>query len=99
MAQSMAWSSAPATGERMGKPDYELISHLRAKEKNGEDSFMAVGRYETDFPVKLAACADAAAAEALLGDWLEHRVAALARVQQEFRDAWKAAAASAEAAP
>ncbi len=101
MAQLMAWSSAPATGKRMGKPDYDLINGLRAREKNGEDAFMAVGRYETDFPVKLAACADAAAAEALLGDWLDLRVAALVRVQQEFRDAWKASAASAsaEAAP
>ena len=99
MAQSMARSSAPATGERMGKPDYDLINRLRAREKNGEETFMAVGRYETDFPVKLAACADAAAAEALLGDWLGHRVAALARVQQEFRDAWKASAAAAEATP
>ncbi len=96
----MARSSAPATGERMGKPDYDLITRLRAREKNGEDSFLAVGRYEADFPVKLAACADAAAAELLLGQWLDHRVAALARVQQEFRETWTAAeTASAEAVP
>ncbi len=89
MVQPMVLSSLPSTGGHTGRPDYDLISRLRSIAKNGKDSLVAVEKYETEFPVKLAVCVDEAAAEALLGEWLDHRVAALELVQGEFRKAWK----------
>lgn len=77
-----------------GRTDYDLVSHLRAIRTDGDEAMFAVERYDPDFSLKLAASSGADAAEKLLAEWLERRIAMLKRTQTELRRVWSEAKAN-----
>ena len=83
-------STLPA-GQQVGKPDYDLVAHLRTMRVNGDEAMTAVEQYDPHFSIKLSACMMADDAEALLAAWFERRVSVLLRTQEELRHAWQSA--------
>lgn len=71
------------------KPEYQLIDHLRIARANGDEAMTAAEQYDPDFSIKLSNCTSDEAAEALLADWLDRRVAVLKHTQDALREAWR----------
>ncbi len=84
-------ASALPGGTHPGKLDYDLVAHLRAVREDGDEAMIAAEEYDPNFSLKLSECTDDAAAEALLGAWLERRAAVLRRTQDELRRTWREA--------
>lgn len=72
-----------------GKPNYDLIAHLRSIRAGGDEAMAAVETYDPNFSLKLAACSDLKEAEVLLAAWLLRRVNTLTRTQAELRRIWR----------
>jgi hypothetical protein len=86
--QSIIRTSTRDVGKHTSRPEYNLVSRVRAIGAGGIESLIAVEKYDVDFPAKLSACLNADAAEAVLVDWLDHRTATLGRTQADLRKAW-----------
>ncbi len=71
-----------------GRPDYDLVLHLRAIRADGDEAMTAAEEYDPNFCLHLSACKDATAADAVLEQWLSRRVAALQRTKHEFKRVW-----------
>ena len=87
-------SALPPSVTHPGKPDYDLVAHLRAIRADGDEAMTATEEYDPNFSLKLAACTEAAEAESLLTGWLQRRIEALTRTQAELRQAWQHAQTS-----
>ena len=68
MARVWLVSQTEDMGEHMGRRSCHSTFCLRSILKKAENLPVVVEKYETDFPVKLAACVEHAAAEARLGN-------------------------------
>jgi len=79
------------TNNQLGRPDYDLIAHLRSIRKDGDEAMWAVEEYDPNVGIELSSCTDEAAAERLLDAWLARRLDALKQTQSELRRVWKAA--------
>ena len=92
-------TSALPGGDRPGRPDYDLVAHLRAVRTAGDEAMTAVEEYDPDFSLKLSNCRSLEAAEALLAEWLDRREAALRHTQAELHRVWVEAQAHPEQRP
>jgi hypothetical protein len=86
--QSIIRTSTIEVGKHTIRLEHNLVSRIRAIGMSGIESLIAVEKYDVDFPAKLSACLDAGAAETILVDWLDHRMATLGRTQADLRKAW-----------
>lgn len=87
--QGRASALPSASGEHPAPTDYELVKRLRYVRADGDEAMTAVEEFDPDFSLKLSACGDPAAADALLADWLRHRTEVLERTQRRLRETWQ----------
>jgi len=70
-----------------GTTDHKLVERLRDICASAESAMAAATRYDQNFELKLAACKEEAAVDALLADWLHYRVEILQRTVRDLKRA------------
>lgn len=78
-------------GRRPGRPNHDLIAHLRVARTEGDEAMAAAEQYQPNFGLKLSSCASEVEASQLLDEWLAHRVGVLKRTQARLRQIWETA--------
>ena len=75
--------ASAVTDNQSGRPDYDLIAHLRSIRREGDEAMWAVEEYDPNVGIELSSCTDEAAVERRLDAWLARRLDALKRTQSE----------------
>lgn len=82
MSPPLAYGRASALS---GNTDHTLVERLREICASAESAMAAATRYDQNFELKLADCKEEAAVDALLSEWLHHRVDILQRTVRDLK--------------